>query len=149
MPLNKSKRINEPVSNTNEDAEAFQSFLDSIIAGWKKFWGLIFSGSITFEEFLVETGDFFDKHIIASEEQKSLEYVGGNLILSMDGKNNIAVNAKLYYKRIDDEDKTRLVIQELNNSVGINRFSDWATSKDARELRIAKKLEYPITAPES
>ncbi|MBQ7219929.1 MAG: hypothetical protein IJS28_03000 [Synergistaceae bacterium] len=148
MPLSKSRKINEPVSQPDEDAAAFQRFLDGIIAAWKKFWGLLLSGSITFEEFLAETGDFFDKHITSTEDQKNLEYVGGTLTLSLEGRSSIAVDAKLYYKRPDSDEKAKLVIQELKNNVTVDRFSDWETSQDAKDLRRFRKLEYPIDAPE-
>ena len=56
MPLNKSKKVSEPVSNIDYDAAAFQHLTDKIASGWKKFWSFLFEGNVTFEEFLTDTG---------------------------------------------------------------------------------------------
>lgn len=137
---------------------------EAIKAAWAEgdLWGLACAGidsffnmlgnslPIPFQRFLEYTGVSFDKYIIETMEKERLTYVGGKLVLELDGNAaavpaSIQLSADFYFQAQDK----KWIVKKKNGRIESSRFSDWDTDSDAAQLRAAGKLELSIEPPEA
>jgi len=124
--------------------------LGLISAGLDNFLSILFNGTpITFRRFLEDTSYYFDKYIQDISCKERLHYIGGKMTLGLEGNGPrdvtlIRLSAVFYFQTWDK----KWIVKEKNGNVYSDRFSDWDTDAQCKELRKAGKLELSIEPPE-
>lgn len=116
---------------------AFMRFLKEL---FRKLWP-----SCTFEEFLEETGEYFDG-IMRQEEAKNngKKCPGGKITFTLSG-DKVEIESKLYFF---DSDGDKWTIQTSRNTVDKSRFNDWDKDADLLRLSRGETVELDITPSE-
>lgn len=104
----------------------------------------LFSASSRFEDFIEETGKYFDERILLTEKQKNLEYIAGTITFTL-SKNQVNMNVKLYFQN----NNKKWIVQEASNSVEKSRFNDWDKNEDLLKLSRGETVELYIVHPDN
>ena len=129
------EKTNAPKEPEEDFASALLRFLKEF---FRKFWP-----SCTFEEFLEETGEYFDERIRQREAKGDVKYAGGKITFTFSG-DKVNMNAKLYYF-INETEKWTL--QETSSQVDKSRFNDWDKDEDLLRLSRGETIELDINPP--
>lgn len=137
------ERRNEQVRGEIQEAYRRKDFFAIAAAGFENFMAMLFDSPIDFEQFLEETGRFFDVFILEEEKAKNLTYVGGTFRMELKNSKTIPLSAKFYFQN----EKKEWILKEKKGSVRPDQFEDWETNQELNILRKKGKLDFPIEPP--
>ena len=120
-----------------------ESFTAALMKFLRELFDKIFGRSCTFEEFLSETGEYFDERIRQKESRDKVKYAGGKITFTLSG-DKVDMVSKLYFFNDEAEKWT---VQESSNSVDKSRFKDWDTDEDLQRLSRGETVELDINPP--
>lgn len=139
-------QVKEKVKSAWEEGD----LLKLLLAGVDNALDLLCGGvPIPFQQFLEDTGAFFDRYVEEVGRKECLRFIGGKLTLTLDRPLKrdtvpIALAADFYFQTADK----KWVVKKKNGMVESSRFTDWTTDPEAVKLMTAGKMELAIEPPE-
>jgi len=130
----KFKSENQQAENTSANSNGiFLPIIETLKSAWNFLKVRLFFKPVTFEQFLEETGKFFENQIAELQKEKQLTYIGGDILFEFleTQEDQITFTAKLYFQNKDK----KWVVKELTEEVISEYFSDWETSELLNDLR--------------
>lgn len=112
--------------------------------GFHNFMRMLTDRPRPIQNFLDDTGKFFDAFISDCSKNESIRFIGGTMEIMLEEQKMIHLQAKFYFQN----DKKEWILKTREGAMSTECFSDWGTAPELICLHDKGRIEFPIDPPE-